>query len=736
MNILSPSSILTLALAALPCAPALAQDGVPGNRSRAHAPRVPQGHQMKLDGRVDPDEWAPAGMLGSLTQVRPVEGVVPSHQTQVYFLQDGTTLHVGIVCLDEPEQVRARQMDRDAFVRFDDVVEMWFDTFRDQQSAYWFQITAGGSRGDALITSGGRGFNKRWDGVWDAKSRVTERGWEAEIDIPFQTLAFDSENSSWGFNLRRKRVANGEESRWSGAYEGNRFFLLTAGGVLGGLQNLDQGLGLEVVPYLRGDLMVPYRAGGHTTNGSLAMGGDVSLRPTPESNLRITLATDFAETEVDERRINLTRFPLFFPEKRGFFLEDAGIFEFGAPGNRRGLVPFFSRTIGRSSDGQPVPITAGAKYSARLGDWNVGLLDVLVEDWGEGSDVPQKNFSVARVTRRMGEEGLVGVIATHGLADARGTSTTLGLDMRLSDGEFLGEGRPAALWAYGLFSENKEQGEDATRGGAFGLEGTLRTREWRHELQVNQVDKDFDPALGFVRRTGILDMGWESNFRKQLGEGGMLRSVNASVAIDATQDLEGTEDSWTLPIQPLGLEFQSEDELEYEVHQIVENISEAYDLTDGVPVAPGRYEMTRHFLSLESSDRRDYSGEVELEWGDFFGGHMVRWRVTPMVIPGPNYRVGLSWSDASGSVPGGEFRAQAASLDLDFSFTPNLSWKNLLQYDTDSEDLGFQSRVRWIRSPGQNLFLVGQGGWTKYGLDSFERREQALSLKLSWSLRF
>jgi len=205
------SCVLALLLAGF----ALGQDEQIGGAKRVFAARLGPGQEIRFDGRVESEEWALASSLSPLTQVRPVEGAEASRATEVYFLQDGKTLYVGIVCHDDPAQVRARQMDRDAFVRFDDVVEMWFDTFRDHQSAYWFQITAGGSRGDALITDGGQGFNKRWDGVWDAKSRVTESGWEAEIALPFQTLAFDSSAATWGFNLRRKRVANGEEARWT-----------------------------------------------------------------------------------------------------------------------------------------------------------------------------------------------------------------------------------------------------------------------------------------------------------------------------------------------------------------------------------------------------------------------------------------------------------------------------------------------------------------------------------------
>jgi hypothetical protein len=686
-----------------------------------------------LDGRVNAEEWQGAGQLSPLTQVRPVEGAQPTYPTQVSFFQDGETLFIGIVCFDDPKEVRARQMDRDAFVRYDDVVELWFDTFHDHQSAYWFQITAGGSRGDALITNGGTSFNKRWDGVWEGKSRVTERGWEAEIALPFQTLAFDSSKSHWGFNMRRKRVANGEGARWAAAYQGSRFFLLGDAGVLTGLQDLRQGLGLEVVPYLKGALGRPAMG---SSESSFDLGGDISLRPTPESNLRVTLLTDFAETEVDERRINLTRFPLFFPEKRGFFLEDAGLFEFGAPGNSRSMVPFFSRTIGRDDQGQAVPILAGAKYSARFGDWSVGLLDVLVDSWEGGGDVPEKNLSVVRVTRRLGKEGRWGLLATSGLPDDRGRGTTAGLDLRLSDSQFLGQGRPAALWAYGLVSAADAEGQPSSKGSAFGLEARLQTREWSHGLEFDRVDQDFDPALGFVRRTGILDLSWETEFKRQWGDQAWVRSVEAEIGLDVTRDLEGTEDEWRLPLRPLGLEFQSQDELQYEVTQSVQTIADPFELTPGVFVAAGRHEMTRHSLSFESNDRRDYGGELEVEWGDFYGGHLVEWSVSTLVVPGPHFALGLAWTDAIGRIPAGEFHTQAASVELDFSFSPDISWKNLVQYDTESEDLGFQSRLRWILAPGQNLFLVGQGGWTRQGLDRFERREQALSVKLSWSLRF
>ncbi len=323
---------------------------------------------------LDEAIWQRAALLGELTQTHPVEGAAPTHPTDVRLAYDKDFLYVGLLCHDDPSQIRARQMARDANIRFDDVVELWIDTFGDHRFGFWFQVTPAGSRGDALLSDAGDGFNKSWDGIWYAQMRIVDEGWVAEIALPFQTLAFKP-GTDWGFNLQRRRIANGERMRWAHPSVAYRFFNLTVGGALTGLEGMEQGWGLDVVPYVKGN--VAHDEAG--ADDGFSSGGDVGLdvrwRPTPASQLRLTVNTDFAETEVDERLVNLTRFPLFFPEKREFFLEDAGQFEFGFPGRRgrsRGLIPFFSRTIGRDADGNPVPILAGVKLGGHFGPWESG----------------------------------------------------------------------------------------------------------------------------------------------------------------------------------------------------------------------------------------------------------------------------------------------------------------------------------------------------------------------------
>ena len=225
-------------------------------------------------------------------------------------------------------------MSRDAFIRYDDVVELWFDTFFDQRYAFWFQITAGGSRGDALLADSGSSFNKSWDGIWYGDVQTTEFGWVAELAFPLKTLAFDPKAPYWGFNITRKRVANGESGRWASPLVAYSFFQVSEGGRLTGFEGLRQGIGLDVVPF------VVASADRDRTTGDDETGAEVGLDAfwaiTPNTKLSLSINTDFAETEVDARQVNLTRFPLFFPEKRDFFLEDSGIFKFGSETGFRG----------------------------------------------------------------------------------------------------------------------------------------------------------------------------------------------------------------------------------------------------------------------------------------------------------------------------------------------------------------------------------------------------------------
>lgn len=709
--------------------PSTARAQTPADRRPSVAPtRLSAGQGIEIDGRLDEPAWTQAAQIGRLTQVQPIEGARPTKQTRVRLAYDSDFLYLAIECFDDPEVIRARQMDRDANVRFDDVVEWWIDTFDDQRFAFWFQITPAGSRGDALLADNGSSFNKDWDGIWYGRALITEQGWQAEIALPFQTLSFRPGLTQWGFNLVRKRKENDEESRWASPYVAYRFFRTSEGGKLTGLTGMNQGLGLDVVPYAKGQI-ISDRAGGDDTSLLGDIGLDVNYRITPSLSWRTTFNTDFAETEVDARQVNLTRFPLFFPEKRDFFLEDAGLFEFGSPDRRSQLVPFFSRTVGRDEEGKAVPILAGTKLTGRAGPWNIGAIGTLID---ENDELAEKGLGTLRISRNLGGEQSLGMIATAGAPNQRGRASTVGLDFRLGDTRAFGTGRAGSLWGYWLNTQREGPGGE---GHAYGLRGELETSTWEHEFASHHTEAGFNPELGFVRRTNVREYRWRSEYTWRNQEGGTIRRATWNVRPVITTELDGDKDIWSVPLRWLDLTFDSEDSIQIESRRLFERIEESFEIGD-VDVTPGDYTMTRHTLRLESNNRRLVAGEVEVEAGDFFSGDLLRYRLAPILILNKFFTFSVGYEKFDVDLDEGDFDTQVIDTRFDFTFNPDLSWRNLIQYDDDTDTAGLQSRMHWIISPGHDFFLVGLFGWEEKPDDSIVPTDQDLTLKISYTFRF
>ncbi|MEM9799219.1 MAG: carbohydrate binding family 9 domain-containing protein [Planctomycetota bacterium] len=726
-------------------APALAQEAPPQlERPTARVVRLSTEGSIRIDGRLDEPGWEEATRIGPMTQVLPLEGGPMTRETDVRITYDADTVYVGLICYDDPEEIRARQMDRDAFVRFDDVVEMWFDPFASDRFAYWFQVTPGGSLGDALIADNGSSFNKDWDGIWYGEIQRTDEGWTAELSFPIKTLSFDPEAPYWGFNVTRTRVANGERGRWAAPSVAYPFFQVSDGGKLTGIEGLRQGVGLDVVPYVKYDAMREDADSSFSSEWDAGL--DLRWRPTPASTVLLTINTDFAETEVDTRQVNLGRFPLFFPERRDFFLEDAGVFEFGLPSNQRRLIPFFSRTIGRDQDGEVVPIIAGLKVTGRFGDWTVGALDTYIDevpaqppakgDEGRARIDPQ-NLAVIRLQRALGDGQAVGAIVTSG--DPLGDSGryTAGADVRLGSSRLFGEGHSGFLWAHVLGTNGGETND--TSGLAYGVETRTRSREWETTLRAQRTEEGFDPALGFVRRTAVdryqagAEYTWRSNDSSTL-----LRQVETGVDVVHEKDLAGNEDSLSIPVDLFDFQFWSEDSFSLRVTQRTETIDDAFSVGDAT-VFPGDYEETRYRAGFESNDRRLFGVETFFEIGDYYGGDIRRFGFEPIFIPNRFLAIALTYLDVDIDVGelGGTFETQLYTGRIDVTLTPLISWNTFVQYDTESEDISTQTRLRWIFEPGRELFLVGLFGFFRDGSgESFQSGDQGVTVKLNYTFRF
>jgi hypothetical protein len=412
----------TLALACVAAAatpPGLAaQTRPPTADAPLLAYRLQADDRVQLDGRLDEALWALATPVSDFTQVDPVEGGEPSERTEIRAVYDADALYLGAKLFDDPEGILAYQRRRDAGLGTDDRFMWILDTFKDGRTGYFFEINAAGLMGDGLMGSGGFfGVNKSWDGIWEARVAVLDDGWSAEIRIPFSTLNFDPSAESWGINFQRTIRRRNEEMRWRGWRRNQGLTSPVHAGELTGLRDLSQGLGLEVTPYaVQKWQTTPENEDPTSFPGDV--GVDIGYSLTPSLRAALSVNTDFAEVEVDQRRVNLTRFPLRFPEQRDFFLEGSGVFSFAS---RSGPQPYFSRRIGLQ-EGEPVPIHYGARLGGQAGPYELGFIQVGT---GAGGSVGSENFTVARVKRGLFEQSAVGALYTRRASistSPRGTS--------------------------------------------------------------------------------------------------------------------------------------------------------------------------------------------------------------------------------------------------------------------------------------------------------------------------
>ncbi|MEE9392906.1 MAG: carbohydrate binding family 9 domain-containing protein [Planctomycetota bacterium] len=676
-----------------------------------------------IDGQLGDAVWQDAPAIGALTQVDPIEGAAPTEKTVVRLLYDRDHIYVAIRCFDsEPDLIIATQMVRDANLDPDDRVEMVFDTFLDRRNAFFFQINAVGAKGDALIENSGN-FNKQWDGLWHGKAARDDKGWTAEIALPFQTISFDPKNTTWGFNFERFIRRKNEKCQWSSPTRNTGLFQIGEAGLLEAIQDIEQGLGLEFRPFLS----LTYRSDQINDRDSLEFdpGADIFYKITPELTAAFTVNTDFAEAEVDERRVNLGRVPLFFPEKRDFFLQDAGIFAFG--GIRSDPLPFFSRRIGRGRRGMPVDIIAGAKLTGRVRDLNIGLLDVQL---AAQDDIEATNVAVGRLSLNVLEESTVGIIATTGNPRGNDENHLIGADFSFRNSSFLGDQVVTAnAWVQKTFSEELS-GDDY----AYGLRFALPNDIWNFSAGASEVRANYNPALGFTRRFGRSIREYFFRARYRLRPQGRIRTLDFGISGFLITDLDHKLETGTLTFRFLELETNAEDRVELRYQVRGEYLESPFEISRGVVIPRGHYGFSRFELEFSSSPARPISIATEISIGGFYDGTRLdiglelEWRASK------HFFMSLEYEQNQIKLPQGDFTTRIFRARFNYYFTPDVSWTNFIQYDNVSDLAGINSRLRWIIEPGRELFaVVNQGFIVDHGLESASTE---ISLKIGWNFRF
>ncbi len=672
----------------------------------------------EIDGRLDDALWRQAPLVDDFHQIQPEPYGEPTQRTEVRVAHDADYLYVGVHLHDvEPQRISAKQLIQGGGIWSDDRFFVILDTFDDRRNAFFFSLNGNGVRREALIS--GQSFNDNWDAIWQGDSRVGETGITMEMAIPFKSLAFDPGSEIWGINFGRIIPRTNEQIYWSSRGQQDFPDSPAFGGRIEGLTGLRQGLGLDMVPTLVGSAID--LEGGSSSETEPAL--DIFYRPTPGLTAAVTLNTDFSATEVDARQINTDRFSLFFPEKRDFFLQDAGIFNFGGIGGNG--QPFFSRRMGLDGDGRPVPIRWGAKVTGRQGRFNYGLLDVE-----QDSETGSENLFVGRASVNLLEESSVGAIVTHGDPVAGRDNTLFGADFRYRDSSvFEDKVVEADVW----FQRSSSDGVEG-RDGAYGASLTYPNDRWFVGLEVSEIEENFRPALGFVNRTGIRELMPRVRYRIR-PQSGPIRAVNTWLYYERLTD---TDDRLlTSRMFYFGsLEGQKGDWLTYQWLQRREVLQGPFQLLGRLDVPAGDFSWDEYRLFFDSSTHRRTSLHVDVFDGGFFDGERTQVAIEVQLRPSKHLFLSGKYDQADFQMPSGRFITRQATLRTNVAFTSTLSWSNLVQFDNLSDTVGLNSRFRWIPQAGRELFLVVNQGWDVEFDNALRSADSQVTTKVGYTLRF
>lgn len=653
----------------------------------------------RIDGTLDGDVWQDASVINELFQREPNSGEAVSEKTEFYFLYDHHNMYVGVRCYDDPERITSKELSRDGDLGEDDRIQVIFDTYMDGRSGYWFQIGPRGSIGDALVNENGKEFNKSWDGLWDGKAKITEYGWEGELIIPFKTMGFKKNNETWGLKLIRYIKRKSEISTWPlTSLNANRFQISDAG-LITGISGITQGIGLDIVPYITGGFS---KKPGEESKSVLDGGGDIFYNITPALKAAVTINTDFAQTEVDERQINLTRFNLFFPEKRDFFLDGSNYFTFGINGDNENSqnttnIPFFSRRIGLDTDGNPVQIKYGGKFTGKTDGWNLGMLHVRDDNqW----DNP--GYTVARVSRDLGKQSQIGIIGTNGNALSAGDNSLAGIDLRLASSEIAGnKNLTYNLYVLKSFTDSL-QGRDV----AFGTEISYPNDFLNFRIGYLQIGENYTAGLGFVPRKNIRDLYGGIGLGPRPKNSPVMQVKTGLKYIFITDLHNGGLETAQIDINYSEIILLSGDRLSFSSQYMFDLLEEDFNIFGDYTIAADKYNFWRHYLQVTSAKRRLFWISSRAGTGGFYSGTRTDWLIqagykifVPLFIGAESER---RWVD----LPDGSFITQIYRFNLNFMFSPNLTWHNYAQYENQSETIGWQSRFQWIIKPGKELFLT------------------------------
>ena len=655
-----------------------------------------------IDGRLDDAAWQAAQPIGGFLQREPREGEAGSERTEVRVIVTAEALYVAAWLFDRtPDLIVTGEKIRDAPLTNGDYFAFILDTYHDRQNGFMFATTPAGIEYDGQVIREGEGggvvqqgqtraqagamggFNLNWDGSWTVATSRDSAGWYAEFRIPFATLRYGGSGpQTWGANFVRSIRRHNEDAYWAPIPRQYNLYRLSRAGTLDGIP----------VPSRRAATLTPYVLGAATRDFAAAteaewnneFGADAKLGITPSLTLDLTYNTDFAQVEVDEAQTNLTRFPLFFPEKRPFFLENGGTFSVGTP---QAVELFFSRQVGIAIDGRPVPITGGGRVTGKAGGVTVGLLQ-LFTDGLDTAQVPN-SYTVARLLRELPNRSRVGAMFVQRLStDSSGDyNRTYGGDARIG----LGEAFTIDTW-FGATETPGLSGRNTAFASRFGY----LTRDWNNFIRYTQVGEAFNPEVGFLSR---------SAYRAVEANVPWIRQLNPHVTVRHFEDFSGFTETGYLHIDP-ELEFAGGGIFGPEFNFSLEGLRDSFEVAPGVIIPPGTYRYFVNGWDVSSNPSLPFSFRGRLDLGEFYDGHRWGGATTFTWRPAAAFQTSLGLARNWVYLPQGDFTTELVSMRAGYFFTPRIFFQGLLQFNTQTTVWSGNLRFGWLNTAGTGLYLV------------------------------
>lgn len=652
---------------------------------------------ISVDGILNEKAWLSAEQITDFTQRELHEGEKPSEKTLVKLLYDTDNLYVGVWCYDSsPNEIIAAGLIRDFSYGVDDNFEIIFDTYLDKRNGFLFVTNPNGARYDALVADEGNGINSNWNGLWDVRTSITTEGWFAEIIIPFSTLRFENkETQVWGVNFERNIRRKREQLLWTGWIRNYNLAKLSQAGELHGIENIKRETLIELKPFGITGIQKGFEPYGQENTTNTKVGLDAKYSLTSSLTLDATINTDFAQVEADQERINLSRFPLFFPEKREFFIEGSGIFDiqFGET-----IYPFYSRRIGLNSARQLVPILGGLRLVGTEGNSNIGFLTMqTAEKYGE----PTTNYTVARIKQNVFESSYVGVMATNKQSTFL-YNRFLGVDGLWTNSKIFGSNTLIISGVFGAtFSPDQKSNNYAYR---FYIDYPNNLID--HFIGITSAQENFNPEMGFLGRKAFNKFSWLFRWQPRPNIPGFQYLQFKPFEVDYYYNNDGVIQSLYYEGRPLGFSTESGEVFEFNIQRTADRLDEDFNIFNGTIIPSGLYWWTNFEIQFETNSSRPISGALYYKWGNFYNGKRDVLSLELVNKLNRHLQISTDYTRNYISLPNGSFTTHEISSKIIYNFSTTLSSSLYAQWNNEDNELNFNFRIHWIPSLGSEVYFV------------------------------